>query len=191
VASALVFVLITLSAFGTAVASENSGGWRLEPGFDLRAATHYRYNDGKSTTYPSLGAHLGFDLTVPEPAFGAGLFADYELAMDSAQTNFRLAGGWARYSFGRWELSTAGVHFAVPRATGLWLSVNRLQFRPRDGHKISLEAISPLSLSGNPALQLIYETDVTRRVSLSINAGLGSNRLQDFGASTQFVWNLR
>lgn len=70
------------------------------------------------------------------------------------------------------------------------MSVNRLQFLARVGHKIALEAIRPINRDGNTAMQLVYETDVTRRLSLTVNTGLGSNRLQDFGASTEFVWHL-
>jgi hypothetical protein len=188
-AKALVLALTTLSGPGVTMASEFDGSWRAETGLSVRAATYFQYNDGNGTTYPALGMHASFELTAPEPAFAAGLFVDYEMPAIRSQSDIRLAGGWARYRVGRWELSTTGVHFAA-QSPGQWLSLYRLQFRPREAHAIALEAIQPVDQAGDPALQLVYAADLTRRISLTVNAGLGSRRLQDVGALTQFVWHL-
>jgi hypothetical protein len=190
--SIAITLLFALSGLGTAVASEDEGGtWRAKPGVSLRSVTHYFYKEGRSTTYPALGASLGVEFVTPAPAFAAGLFADYELAMHRDQANIRLVGGWTRYRLGRWELSATGAHFATSRNRGLWMYMNRLEFQPRHGHRIALEAMGSMVHRGKPALQILYETDLTSRVSLSLKAGLGSNRLQDFGTSMHFAWNLR
>jgi hypothetical protein len=187
----LMFFALTAWQPGSAVAAGDEGAWRPAPQFDVRAVTRYRYEDGESTSYPTLGAHLGFDLSPPVRPWATGLFADYELATGAGPRHIRLAGGWARYRFGRWELATAAAHFTSDETNGLWMYSGKLQFTPRPGHKLAVEAIGAIAGGGDPALQLAYESDLTRRVSLSINVGLGANRLQDFGASSKISWKLR
>ena len=186
----LFFVLAAWPA-APSIAAGNSGAWRPAPEFELRVVSHYQYANGRSTSHPALGAHLGLDLSPPGQPLAAGLFADYERAVSAGQTGTRLAGGWARYRFGRWELSSAGVNVASGHSDGQWMYLGRLQFEPRPGHKIGVEAIGSLAGGNNPALQFVYKTDLGRRMSLLINVGLGPNRLQDFGASSTFTWSLR
>lgn len=183
--------LLTLSCFGAAVAGEDAGAWQLEPGFDLRMVTYIEHKDGASMTRPAVGANLGLELSSTASPFAVGLFADFELPMRDAQQEIRLLGGWARYSYGRWDVSSAAVHYASGPATSVWMYLNRFKFEPRPGHNLALEAIGALDSGSEPALQLVYETDLTPRISLCVSVGLGSNRLQDLGASTTFVWNLR
>lgn len=95
VAGTMVFALAVFAGLGIAAASDHDdGSWRTETSFGVRVATHYYYNDGNSTIYPALGAQASFELTAPNPAFAAGLFADYELATNNGQTDIRMAGGW-------------------------------------------------------------------------------------------------
>ena len=170
-------------------ATEAVLGWR--PSVDLRVVTYVEYQDGANETRPALGAYVGLELSSTASPFAVGWFADVELPLRDAQQEIRLLGGWARYSYGRWEASSAAVHYDSPPAGGVWLYLNRFSFEPRPGHDFALEAIGALDGGSDPALQLVYETDVTPRISLCVSVGLGSNRLQDVGASTKFVWNLR
>jgi hypothetical protein len=190
-ADASLVALVLLSRLGPAAAEENyAGAWRLEPGLELRMVTYYLREDGQGLTYPAAGAHLSVELSSPERPFAAGVFADHELAAQVERNDIRLVGGWVRYRHGRWELSSTGAHLASGHASGRWLYKNKLQFRPRPGHKVSVEAIGAIEGGGEPALQLVYATDLTRRVSLCVSVGLGSNRLLDLGASTEIVWGL-
>lgn len=190
-AVALIPALTALFTSSSAVAADRAAGtWQLTSFANIRLLTYYLYKDGRGVTFPALGVNAGLMLTSADKPLAAGLFADYELSTLSEQTNIRLGGGWVSYRFGRWELSTVAGHYASHEVNGLWMYSNKLQFEPRHGHKIGLEAIGTMS-GGDPALQLVYETNVSQRLALSLVVGLGSDPLQDLGASTKFVWNLR
>lgn len=185
------FALLAVAHFVPAAAMEPATGWQLEPGFDLRMVTYYQSMAGASMTRAALGAHLGLELSSLENPLATGVFADYELAARDVQPHVRLLGGWARYRNGLWELSTSVAHYTAANTSGRWMYANKLQFKPRSAHSIALEAIGAINDGGAPTLQLVYDTDLTDRVSLCVSIGLGSNRLLDVGASTQLVWSIR
>jgi hypothetical protein len=189
-AGGLLPALAALFWLPSAAAAEGIGAWQLASDLDLRLATYYRYDHGKGTTYPALGTHLNVELSSPIRPYAAGVFADYELATNPEHSDLQLAGAWARYRVGRWELSAVAAHFASRDIGGLWVYSGKLQFKPRPGHKFAVEAIGAMR-GGEPALQLVYETDLARHLTLSLNVGVGPNRLQDVGAITKFTWNLR
>jgi hypothetical protein len=190
-ADASLLALVLLSRLAPAAAEENhAGAWRLEPGLEIRMVTYYLSEDSQDVSYPAAGAHLSVELSSPERPFAAGLFADHELPAHAERNDIRLAGGWVRYRHGRWEVSSTVARFASGHESGLWLYKNKLQVRPRPGHTFSVEAIGAVDGGGGPALQLVYATDLTRRVSLCLSVGLGSNRLLDLGASTKITWEL-
>jgi hypothetical protein len=188
---AQLFVLLALPLLGPAVAADEPGEWHLAPALDVRTATYFEYRGGAgSSTYPAVGAELSIELSSPEQPIAGGLFADFELTTSAAGDYSQLVGGWVRYRYGRWKLSTVGAHFKSGHMSGLWMHATRLQFELKPGHKLAVEAIGAIRGSGDPALQLVYKTNLTRQASLSIKIGLGSNRVRDFGASTKFVWNV-
>ena len=187
---AFLVLLVSLPLASTAVADAASV-WQLAPALDLRTATYFDYKDGAgSTTYPAVGAELSLDLLPPERPIAGGLFTDLELTTHSAGEYSRLVGGWVRYRYGRWKLSTVAAHFKSGHVDGLWMHSSKLQFELRPGHKLAIQALGALHGGSDPALQLVYDTYLTQRVSISIKLGLGSNRMRDFGASTKFVWNV-
>jgi hypothetical protein len=182
--------LLVLPLLGTAVAADDAGAWRLEPALAISTATYFEYSGGTSTTYPAVGAELSIELSSPQRPFATGLFANYGQTTSAEGKYAQLVGSWVRYRYGRWKLSTVAAHLKSGHVSGRWVHASRLQFEPRPGHKFAIEAIGVIGSGGDPALQLAYSTNLTGRTSLSINIGLGSNRIRDFGASTKFVWNL-
>jgi len=173
--------LLALGIFSSAIA---------EPSLDASATSFYLYKDGKSTTYSALGTQLSLELSIPERPFSAGIFAEFELTTRRVDRYGQLLGSWASYRYGRWQLSTIGAHYDSNGSSGQWLYASKLQFEVRPGHKLALTAFGPIGRSSDPALRLVYKTVVAGRASLSISIGLGSQPLQDFGATTKFNWNL-
>jgi hypothetical protein len=182
--------LLALPLLGSAVVADETRSWRPQPALDVRTATYFEYSSGTSMTVPAVGAELSIELSPPERPIAGGLFADYELTTSAAGNHSQLVGGWVRYRYGRWKLSTVGAHFKSGHVSGLWIHATKLQFELRPGHKLAVEAIGKIRGGGDPALQLVYNTNLSEQVSLSIKIGLGSNRMRDFGASTKFVWNV-
>jgi len=70
------------------------------------------------------------------------------------------------------------------------MHANKLAFQPRPGHKISVEALSIIGGDSRPAIQLAYELNLARNISLTIGVGFGSNRLFDFAGDARVAWTI-
>lgn len=183
-------LLAATFAASLAHADEHIGQWLNEPALQLRAVSYYQFQHGRSQTHSEFAAQLSLERYAPDRPVSGGLFADIGLSTKTAGSHEQFIGGWLSYKYGRWRFSaSAGQHYSS-ETNGLGIYANRLQFELRPGHKISLGAIGLIDSSSAPAFNLIYKTSVADRVSLTFNIGLGSNRMQDYGASTKLVWNL-
>lgn len=183
-------VLLALSLLAPFAAADETGAWRLTPAIDLSTATYFEYSGHSSATYPAVGAELSVELSAPENPFSTGLFLDYELTSSAEGRYAQLGGGWASYRYGRWKLSSVAAHFKSGDMNGLWMHASKLQFSLRPEHRIAIEAIGVIGENRDLAYQLVYNTYLGERTSISLKLGLGSNRMRDFGAGAKFVWSV-
>jgi hypothetical protein len=183
-------VLSVLVASGAARAAEpRTGAWELDSYIDLSGATNYLVQGGKATTLPTVGAEIGARFTSLERPLAAGLFASYKLEPRSAGETLRVTGSWVSYRYLRWEFSTAVAYVASNSSSAFWMQASELKFRPRPGHKLSVEALAAIG-GGRPAFHFSYSVDLPRNLSLTLGAGVGSNRLFDFAGNAKVVWSL-
>jgi len=188
--------LVVLSALfraGVAGAAEqfNDGTWQLDTYVDLIGATTYFIKDGKTTTLPVLGAEIGAELWAADKSFSTGVYAGIESEPVSHGEDIRFAGTWAKYRHLRWEVVTAVAYVEMGSSGNFWMHASKLRFRPRSGHKLSIEALNVVGDASRPAYQLAYAVSLPRNVSLTFGVGFGSNRLFDFAGNAKLVWSLR
>ena len=186
-----VVALCILLWFQVTVAEEShAGAWQIDTYVDLNGSTTYLVENGKGTAVPTLGSELGVELSSPESPIAAGLFADYELDPRSGGEDFWVTGSWARYRYLRWEISAMAAYVDPGSSSGEWMYASALKFRPRSGHKLSLQALGMIGDDSTPAFELAYGLQLSRSVYLTIGVGLGSNRMYDLAANTKLVWSL-
>lgn len=183
--------LCLLFGFGPADAAElRDGAWQLDTWVDLSGSTTYLVNGGRSTTLPVISAEFGADLWSADAPIKGGVFASYELETLSEGDEILAVGSWAKYSHLRWEVVTTVAFVEMGSAGNFWMHASKLGYRPRPGHKLSIEALNLVGDNSRPAYQFSYGVDLPHNVSLLFGVGLGSNRIFDLAGNAKVVWSL-
>ena len=146
---------------------------------------------GKTKALPKIGAEIGTEFRAADRPFAAGVFAGYESEPVSNGEDVGFAGSWARYRHLRWEVLTTVAYVETGSSGNFWMHASKLRFRPRPGHRLSVEALNLVGDASRPAYQFAYAVSLPRNVSLTFGLGFGSNRLFDFAGNAKLVWSLR
>lgn len=161
-----------------------------EPGVELRTATYFESLGGHSEAYASVGTQLTLAPSSSGRPVNVGVFVDLEVTSRRSNEYLQLIGGWAGYDIGRWQFSATGAYFESEQLNGIWIYASKLQFELRPGHKLSLTAAGAIKGRSDPTVRLIYKTRLSQNASLALSIGLGENRPLDYGAKTDFAWNI-
>jgi hypothetical protein len=187
--TALVMLSVLFASGAVKAAEPRPGAWELDSYIDLIGATTYLVRGGNADALPAVGAEIGARFTSLERPIAAGIFSSYELEPRSAGERLWVTGGWARYRYSRWEISTAVAYVATNSSSAFWMHASGLKFRARPGHTLCIEALAAIG-GARPAIQIGYSVDLPRNLSLTLGVGVGPNRLFDFAGNAKVVWSL-
>lgn len=152
-------------------AAEPGSAWSIDVPLEVTASSFFLSNGRKSTTFESLSAGTGIELSPYHARWSTGMFVEHHFAEASEFAGMTISGIYATWRTGAWKTTSAMMLNRTRDTAGTWQHRTRLERRLTDRQDFVILAGIPVD---DPALASIacgWQTSIGGRLTFDLAAG--------------------